>query len=317
MMMDWLPRTWHNEHMARIYIGISAWADRTLIESSFYPAEVKTPAERLRYYSQRFPIAEIDASYHYFPTRQNLDLWLGNTPPAFIFDVRVFSLFTRHPTPFTSLPRSLREKFADSIEHKDNVYLHHLPPEAIDELWQVFVSILEAIRTAGKLGAVLFQFPPWFHPRPENFDYMAECREKLAPFRVAVEFRVGTWLDDDNREPTLGFLRKHGMALVCVDEPQGFKSSVAPIAEVTASPGFIRFHGRNRENWEGKGISTDEKFSYLYDEKELAEWVPKIRDMAEKSDELHIIFKNKHRDFPVTNAYQLSRLLGLRNLSPA
>ncbi len=66
--------------MSRILIGTSSWADHSLVESGlFYPPEVKTPAGRLSYYSERFPIAEIDSSYHYFPTRQNLNLWLENT----------------------------------------------------------------------------------------------------------------------------------------------------------------------------------------------------------------------------------------------
>ena len=63
--------------MSNIYVGTSSWADHSLVESGlFYPQEVKTPAARLSYYSERFPIAEIDSSYHYFPTRKNLNLWL-------------------------------------------------------------------------------------------------------------------------------------------------------------------------------------------------------------------------------------------------
>lgn len=295
--------------MGRILIGISSWSDSTLIESGFYPRAVKTPADRLRYYSSNFPVAEIDASYHYFPTNRNVSLWLENTPSGFIFHIKAFSLFTQHPTPFTSLPRSLRDRFG-SIEAKVNIYPHHLPPEALAELWQGFAGIVQTIKSAGKLGVVLFQFPPWFHPRPENFDYIAQCQEKLKQFRLAVEFRVNTWFDDDHRERTLSFLREHGLTLVCVDEPQGFKSSVPPLAEVTAPLGFIRFHGRNRENWERKSVSTDEKFNYLYSESELREWVPRIGNMAEKTTELHVIFKNKYRDFPVRNARQLSQMLG-------
>jgi len=297
--------------MGRILVGISAWSDRSLVESGFYPAGVKTPSDRLRYYGQEFPVAEIDSSYHFFPTRRNLELWLQNTPEAFTFDVKAFSLFTLHPTPFGSLPRGIRDSLGGLAEHKGNLYPHHLPAEALDALWQGFARSLEAIRAAGKLGAVLFQFPPWFHPSPENLDYIGQCRDRLASYRLAVEFRVGAWLDDGHREDTLRFLREHGLTLVCVDEPQGFRSSVLPVAGVTAPLAFIRFHGRNGANWEKKGIPADERYSYLYDEKELEEWVPKIAQMAEKSAELHIIFKNKHGDYPARNARQLRLLLGL------
>lgn len=295
--------------MGKILIGVSSWSDKSLVESDYYPSEIKTAAERLQYYSRSFAVAEIDSSYHFFPTRQNLSLWLDNTPAGFTFDVKAFSLFTRHPTPFNSLPRGIRDKYGDQIKAKGNVYQHHLPEEAINELWDGFNRTVQVIASAGKLGVVLFQFPPWFHVHQDSFDYLARCRERLSAFEVAVEFRVAGWLNDDNKETTLQFLREHGLSLVCVDEPQGFKSSVPPVAEVTAATGFVRFHGRNSENWEQKGISTDEKYKYLYSESELQEWAPKIREMADKAANLHIIFKNKYADFPVRNAQQMGRIL--------
>jgi uncharacterized protein YecE (DUF72 family) len=85
---------------------------------------------------------------------------------------------------------------------------------------------------------------------------------------------------------------------------------------VTAPLGFIRFHGRNSDNWERKGISAEERFNYLYAGDELREWVPRTRDMAERTTELHIIFKNKYRDYPATNARQLSEMLGRPSPSP-
>lgn len=295
--------------MGKIIIGISAWSERSLVESGFYPPEVKTPAERLRYYSERFPLAEIDATYHYFATRRNLDLWLGNTPAGFTFDVRAFSLFTQHPTPMNSLPRGIREAYGREMVHEGNLYPHHLPEKALEELWQGFIRTLEAFRAEGKLGVVLFQFPPWFHPVPNNFDYLVRCRERLAGFTLTVEFRYNAWLNDENREDTLDFLREQGLALACVDELQGFASSLPPVAEVTANPGFVRFHGRNAVNWEKKDVAIDERFRYLYDESELREWVPRLRRMAESSETLHVIFKNKLGDYPVRNALQLKDML--------
>jgi uncharacterized protein YecE (DUF72 family) len=297
--------------MSQILIGTSSWADRSLVESGlFYPPEVKTPAGRLNYYSERFPIAEIDSSYHYFPTRQNLDLWLGNTPPGFVFDIRAFSLFTGHPTPPNSLPRSIRDEHEELANHKGNLYLHHLPDDVADRLWEIFASYARAIESAGKLGVILFQFPPWFHPDKENYDYLTACRERFPENQLAVEFRTGDWLSGDNLEETLAFLRRHELALVCVDEPQGMKTSVPPVAEVTSSVGMVRFHGRNAENWEKKGISAEERFNYLYSDDELRAWVPDIRRMAEQADKVHVIFKNKSGDFPVRNAREFTEILG-------
>ena len=296
--------------MGQILVGISSWAEPELVRSGFYPAEVKTPEARLAYYASRFPVAEIDSSYHFFPTQRNLAFWMGNTPNGFIFDVKAFSLFTQHPTPFSSLPRTIREKYAGQIPDKGNIYQHHLPESAVDELWTIFIRTLESYEAAGKLGAVLFQFPPWFHPEPKNFDYIGSCRERLSPYQVAMEFRVSSWLEGHHEE-TVSYLRQHGITLVCVDEPQGFKSSVPPVAEATASLGIIRFHGRNRETWEDKGIPSTEKFSYLYSEDELKGWAPRIRSMAQSTEKLHVIFKNKHADFPIKNAVQMKELLEL------
>jgi uncharacterized protein YecE (DUF72 family) len=297
--------------MANILIGTSSWADHSLVESGlFYPPEIKTPAARLSYYSERFPIAEIDSSYHYFPTRQNMSLWLENTPPGFIFDVRAFSMFTGHPTPTQSLPKSIREEHEELANHKGNLYLHHLPEDVAERLWEIFLSDVREIEAAGKLGVILFQFPPWFHPNKENYDYLITCRERFPENQLAIEFRTGTWLSEDNLKETLTFLRRHDLALVCVDEPQGTKTSVPPVAEVTSSIGMVRFHGRNAENWEKKGISAEERFNYLYNENELKGWVPDIRRMAGKADKVHVIFKNKFRDFSVRNAREFARMLG-------
>ena len=296
--------------MAQILIGTSSWADRSLVKSGlFYPPEVQTAAERLRYYAGKFPIAEIDSSYHYFPTRQNLSLWLENTPPGFVFDIRAFSLFTGHPTPVRALPRSIREEHAELADHKGNIYLHHLPEDVADRLWGIFASYSEDMESAGKLGVILFQFPPWFHVSGENFDYLAACRERFPKRQLAIEFRTAGWLLKDNLKKTLAFLRKHELALVCVDEPQGLKTSVPPVAEVTSSVGMVRFHGRNVESWEKTGIPVEERFNYLYAEKELRAWVPKVRKMVEQAGKVHVIFKNKFRDYSVRNAREFTEML--------
>jgi uncharacterized protein YecE (DUF72 family) len=126
-----------------------------------------------------------------------------------------------------------------------------------------------------------------------------------------MEFRVGSWLNDEHLKDTLNFLRELDISLVCVDEPQGFKSSLPPVAEATAPLAVIRFHGRNAENWEKKGIMSTDRFNYLYSREELQEWVPRIKAVAKKAQEVHVIFKNKHADYPVRNALEMKELLDL------
>ena len=297
--------------MARIFIGISAWADQGLLKSGFYPPEAKTPADRLKFYSSIFSLAEIDSTYHSFATARNIAAWLDNTPESFVFNFKAFSLFTLHPTPYQSLPRNFRDTYGDRIEAKASIYAHHLPEEALDDLWQGFERTARTFSAAGKLGALLFQFPPWFHPSPENYEHIASCRKRLPGLPLAVEFRTGSWLNEEHREKTVGLLKESGMTLVCVDEPQGLKSSVPPLVEVTAPLAIVRFHGRNKENWERKGALPDGKFDYLYQSGELLEWVPRIKAMASQAETLQVIFKNKFADYPVRNALEMKSLLGI------
>jgi uncharacterized protein YecE (DUF72 family) len=295
--------------VGRILTGISAWSDPELIKSQFYPPEVKTPKDRLRYYASNFPIVEMDSSYHFMPVKRNIAVWIEATPPGFLFDVKAFSLLTQHPASLSSLPADIREKTQNTMDKEGNLYIHNLPEYLVDAIWERFSQAVLPLYQAGKMGVISFQFPSWFHPNPENYEYLALCKEKLPQYPLAVEFRTGRWLSEEHLETTLRFLRENRLSLVCVDEPQGLKSSVPGVAEVTLSPGIVRFHGRNQENWERKDITINEKYNYLYSEGELKEWIPRIGRMANVAETVYVIFKNKRFDFAARNARQMKTLL--------
>jgi uncharacterized protein YecE (DUF72 family) len=184
-----------------------------------------------------------------------------------------------------------------------------MPAELTDELWRRFESSLLPLDTVGKLGAVLFQFPPWFYPRAQQLDYILSCKDRLPQYRLAIEFRNNVWLNERNKDNTLDFLSRSDLPFVCVDEPQGFKSSVPPLAESTADMGLVRFHGRNAEMWEKKGISTTDRFNYLYTQEELKPWASKISEMSKQTNEIHVLFNNCHQDKAVVNARQMCVML--------
>ncbi|MBN1862107.1 MAG: DUF72 domain-containing protein [Dehalococcoidales bacterium] len=296
--------------MGKILIGTCSWTDKTLIESGrFYPDWARSAEARLRYYASQFPIVEVDSSYYALPSEQASRLWVERTADGFIFDVKAFRLFTRHPTPPSALPQDIRNALPVGLKEKTAVYQRELPPELVVELWRRFEQALLPLDSAGKLGVVLFQFPPWFSPGNEAREYLLACSQRLGQYPIAVEFRHYAWLDNRNIEKTLGFLRDHNLAFVCVDEPQGFRSSVVPVAAATADIGLVRFHGRNRDTWEKKGISVAERFNYLYTEAELSEWAPKLKELAAKTRQLHVLFNNCHQDKAVANARQLLLML--------
>ena len=179
-------------------------------------------------------------------------------------------------------------------------------------MWERFRLALYPLHSAGKLGAVLFQFPQYFTISRKNKAYIEEAVSRLPDYRIAVEFRHKSWLEDRNVEETLSFLEERDLPLVCVDMPQGFDSSMPPIAAATAKDiSMVRFHGRDPKAWETKSESASERFRYDYGHDELKEWVPKIEGLAGDTRETHVLMNNCYRDFAVRNARDLGAMLDL------
>lgn len=294
---------------ARILVGTCSWADKTLVDSGWYPREAKSAEDRLRFYADTFPIVEVDSSYYGIPAERNAALWVDRTPEDFTFDIKSYALFTHHPAPVRSLPKDLGESLPPALAEKRNLYYKDAPPDLRDELWRRFASALLPLDSAGKLGTILFQFPPWFLPGRDSSAYILEAKERLGQYTMAVEFRNDRWLSDRNRDRTLALLADNSIPYVCVDEPQGFSSSVPPVTAVTAPTALVRFHGRNADIWDRKGIAAAERFDYLYSGDELQEWAPRIEGLARDAVEVHVLMNNCHSDYAVRNARQIADML--------
>lgn len=295
----------------RVLVGISSWTEPTLIKrGNFYPKEATSAEQRLRFYSSQFPIVEVDSTYYFPPSERNSVLWIERTPPEFTFNIKAYSLLTNHPTRTDSLYKDVREALPEEVSAKRSIYRDHLPEELVEEVWQRFRDALMPLHSAGKLGAVLFQFPQWFVIGRASRSYIVRCKERLPDFRVAVELRHRTWMEGRNQEETLAFLRQHDLPYVCVDMPQGFDSSLPPVAAATSMDlAMVRFHGRNRAVWQRKTETAAERFRYDYREEELGEWAPRIRELAEQARETHVVMNNCYENYAVKNARQLASLL--------
>jgi uncharacterized protein YecE (DUF72 family) len=288
---------------ARILIGTASWADKPLIDSrKFYPPEANTPEERLRYYASQFPIVEVDSPYYGLPTLETVQRWAERTPDGFVFDVKSYSLFTEHPTPVARLPKALKEVLPAALVGKKQFYREQSAPEFVDLCWSTFNDALLPLHDAGKLGVILFQFPKWIAPLRSAYDYLEEIRERLGNYRGAVEFRNARWMDAEHQEQTLAVLGDCDLSYVCVDEPQGFASSVPPVAAATSRLALVRFHGRNGEMWEQRTQTAAERFDYYYNADEMAEWIPRIRALSAESDELHLVINTNNSDQGPANA---------------
>jgi uncharacterized protein YecE (DUF72 family) len=296
-----------------IRIGTASWTDPTMTAAGvFYPSGADSAEERLQYYASRFPLVEVDATYYSLPVRRTSELWVQRTPPDFTFDIKAHALMTGQPTETKRLPKDLREALPAEVAEKSRIYAKDLPDDLKDDVWAWFADGLEPLAEAGQLGSILLQYPRWFFTSSENRDTIEDAVDRLRKVGMtpAVEFRNGTWFNEKNIERTLAFLGDRQIPLVMVDGPQGFKSSVPPVVAATSPDlAVVRFHGRRAETWEARNIKTVERFRYLYDENELEEWVPRVRDAAGQAQQTHVLFNNCYANYGATNALMLAELL--------
>jgi uncharacterized protein YecE (DUF72 family) len=289
--------------MSKILVGTASWTDKTLLASGWYPPEVDTAEKRLEYYASKFPLVEVDSTYYTPPNERNSELWAQRTPDGFTFNIKAFSLLTQHPTRRTAMYKEMREQLP---EDKKNIYLKDLDPKMVDEVWERFLTALVPLQEAGKLGAVLFQFPQWFPIGRANKQYILECKDRCAPFPVCVEFRNRTWMTEENQAETLDFLRSYAVPYVCVDMPQGYTSSIPPVLAATAPLSVVRFHGHS-DKWTSRDIY--ERFGYKYSDRELKEWAPRLRELGGESEVTHVLMNNCYSNYAQVNARQLADLL--------
>ena len=287
--------------MGKILVGTASWTDKTLLASGWYPQTADTPEKRLAYYAKQFPLVEVDATYYSPPSEQTAALWAERTPAHFLFNIKAFSLLTGHPTQPAKLYKDLRPE-----TDKKNIYPGDLSPQAYEDVWTRFLSALDPLVDAGKLGVLLFQFPPWFTIRRSNKQYLLEVAKRCSPLRVAIELRHESWFHGDNQAETLDFLRQHHLPFVAVDMPQGHKSSVPPVLAATSDIAVMRFHGHS-DHWTSKDIY--QKFGYDYSDKELKSWAPKLSKVSAETAQTHVLMNNCYSDYAQRNASRLIEFL--------
>ncbi|MFF8863353.1 DUF72 domain-containing protein [Streptomyces sp. NPDC015139] len=279
--------------MTRILVGTCGWTDPALVRSGWYPRGHRDAEGRLRHYASRFPVAEADSPYYALPSPRTTRLWADRTPAGFRFDVKAFSLLTGHPTRPASLPADLRG--------------HPRDEGLLTETWTRYAEAVDPLRRAGRLGTLLFQYPPSLAPGPDSEAFVRAARERARDWPFAVEFRDRAWWRSAR---TTAFLRDLGATAVGVDTRQGLPGSLPPDTSVTTPRlAVVRFHGRSA-HW-GTGGKED-RFRHDYTEAELAEWLPRVRALAARAEEVHLLFNNCCADAAVRAARSMLDLLTAR-----
>jgi uncharacterized protein YecE (DUF72 family) len=125
-----------------------------------------------------------------------------------------------------------------------------------------------------------------------------------------VEFRHRSWAADGERQAAAELLGEHDASWVCVDAPRAeAASAMPPIVEVTSPAlAYLRLHGRNVEAWT-KGRTVAERFDYAYTDDEMEEWLNPVLDMAERAQEVAVVFNNNASDYALRNATRFTELL--------
>jgi uncharacterized protein YecE (DUF72 family) len=305
--------------VAEIRIGTCSWADEAL-SKHWYPKGLPA-GERLAHYAQHFDTVEVDSTYYRLPAEEMVRRWAERTPDDFVMHVKAFGLMTRHPVKLEALPPDLR----DGAPTDDKGRVERPSREFRGEVFRRFLEALEPLRSAGKLGGILFQFPSYVVYKDRSLEYLHWAREQVGEDEMLVEFRHVSWLDDEHRDETLRFLEQLGATHVVVDAPriEGAKNLVPTVFALTSPTLYVRFHGRNADTWNKRGGSASERFDYLYSTEELEEWVDPLRELAGQAEQAYAFFNNNATSpdgrggrmaQAAANAKELQRLLQSANV---
>src|SRR5688572_10925544 len=276
---------------ATVRVGTCSWADETLTKV-WYPPGVRSGEARLRHYAERFGVVEANSTYYRLPDGELVGTWAERTPPGFTMHVKAFGLMTRHPVKVEALPEDLRD--AMPVDERGRV--DRPPRELRAEVFRRFARALEPLRSTGKLGGILLQFPPYIVAKPASLDYIEWAQDQLPGDELLVEFRHRSWLDEEHRAETLGFLERRGLTYVVVDAPKTDARNLVPTVVARTSPtAYVRFHGRNAATWNLRTGSAAERFDHLYSGDELREWVQPLRELAGEAENVYAMFNNNGR----------------------
>ncbi|WP_281658061.1 DUF72 domain-containing protein [Halobacillus sp. Cin3] len=267
-----------------INIGLTGWGDHASLYSE------KTRSEnKLSEYASHFPVVEVDTAFYAIQPLSRYEKWLKETPDSFSFVIKAFNQLTGH------------DRESRSVQEARDLMLRY--EESVQPVWE-----------AGKVNALLFQFPPWFDVRKEHIRKLRYIREWLEPYPIALEFRNRTWFQEEYRAQTLSFMKDQQWIHSICDEPQAGEGSVPRILVPThPNKTLVRFHGRNTHGWNKNGRKDWRKvrFLYRYSHDELAEWAERARELEQETPEVTLLFNNNSGGDAADNAKQFQEMLNI------
>ena len=286
----------HSTRPSSIRIGTSGWSypsGKGTWNGIFYPAQ---PARRprgapkfdeLAFYAEHFDTVEVNSTFYRIPAVEAVRKWVERTPADFEFSLKLYQKFT-HP-----------DMFAKTTGGDPSA----LGTADVDE----FRSAIEPLARAGKIGALLAQFPPSFKNEPESRGYLEWLLRAFKEYPVAVELRHRSWSDSPSE--TADLLAAFDAALAQIDEPK-FRSSIRQTRlPKERSFYYLRLHGRNAAQW-WTHESSEDRYNSDYTAEELAPFAEAARAAAREVKKAYLYANNHFSAKSVANAAILKAQLG-------
>jgi uncharacterized protein YecE (DUF72 family) len=257
-----------------IRVGPAGWKYRDW-NGIVYPKPKPRGFDELTYISEYFDVVEINSSYYGPPRPSSAKKWIESVSsnPRFRFTAKLFHSFTHERQPAPNDEKEFKEGIAPIIE-------------------------------AGRLGALLLQFPWSFKFSPENRQYLVALQRRFSEYPLVVEVRHSSWLDKE----ILDLLSELGVGICNIDQPL-FHRSVKPAAHVTSAIEYVRLHGRNYRNWFSAKADVRDRYDHLYSPDELDSWITRSKQIAEDADETYVISNNHNLGKATVNALEFLSFL--------
>ena len=266
----------------KVAVGVSGWSYADW-RGVVYPARRPRGFSELAHVASFLGAVELNMSFYRPPTPAMAEGWLRriSAVPDFLFTAKLWQRFTHE---------------------RENVWS---AAEA-----QRFKEGIRPLAEAGKLGALLAQFPWSFRATQENRDWLRRVADAFGDLPCVVEVRHASW----NADETAAFLRQHRLNFCNVDQPRA-RDSLGMTNLATGPIAYYRFHGRNRRAWFSKDAGRDARYDYLYAGSELAPWIDSIAAMADRVQQIFVMNNNHYRGQAVVNALQIKAALTRRKVA--
>jgi len=284
----------------QVRIGTAGWSYKDW-DGIFYPPGMqRRKTHPLEYLARFFDTTEINTSF-YGPLKPELaKLWcrkVAAVNPEFLFTAKLYRAFTHSPLAVMepTSAATIRPTDEDEIRSREG---------------------LDALANAGKLGALLVQFPVSFKNTSLNREYLDRLLRQFIEYPRVVEVRHSSW----NDAATLAAFTQKNVGFCNIDQPL-LGRSLAPTEHVTAPIAYVRLHGRNYSEWfvdqTPESDNRNQRYNYLYKEKELEGWKERIENVAEKAQTTYVITNNHFESKAGVNALELKAMVsGKRVAAP-